>query len=52
MSQKNILYFQTPSLTIRNLKHAPFHIDGEPAETAGEFKIELIRRCFKLFSHK
>jgi YegS/Rv2252/BmrU family lipid kinase len=48
MSQKNILYFQTPSLTIRNLKHAPFHIDGEPAETADEFKIELIRRCFKL----
>ena len=48
MSQKNILYFQTPSLTIRNLKHAPFHIDGEPVETAGEFKIELVRRCFKL----
>ncbi|MDB5247651.1 MAG: transcription regulator containing diacylglycerol kinase catalytic domain [Segetibacter sp.] len=49
MSQKNILYFQTPSLTIRNLKHAPFHVDGEPAETAAEFKIDIIRRCFKLF---
>lgn len=48
MSQKNILYFQTPSLTIRNLKHAPFHIDGEPAETEPEYKIELIRNCFKL----
>ena len=48
MSQKNILYFQTPSLTIKNLKHAPFHIDGEPAETAEEFDIKLIRRCFKL----
>jgi YegS/Rv2252/BmrU family lipid kinase len=49
MSQKNILYFQTPSLTIRNLKLAPFHIDGEPAETKEEYKINLIRRCFKLY---
>jgi diacylglycerol kinase (ATP) len=48
ISQKNILYFQTSSLTIRNLKHAPFHIDGEPAETEDEYKVELIRRCFKL----
>lgn len=48
LSQKNILYFQTPSLKIRNLKHAPFHIDGEPAETAEEFDVQLIRRCFKL----
>ena len=49
MSQKNILYFQTPSLKIKNLKLAPFHIDGEPAETHDEFTIKLIRRCFKLF---
>jgi YegS/Rv2252/BmrU family lipid kinase len=48
ISQKNILYFQTPSLTIRNLKLAPFHIDGEPGETREEYKVELIRRCFKL----
>ena len=48
LSQKNILYFQTSSLTIRNLKHAPFHIDGEPAESAEEFKIEIIKKCFKL----
>jgi YegS/Rv2252/BmrU family lipid kinase len=49
MTEKNILYFQTPSLVIKNLKHAPFHVDGEPTETAQEFKIELIRKCFKLF---
>lgn len=49
MSQKNILYFQTPSLTIKNLKLAPFHIDGEPSETSEEFKVDLIRRCFKLY---
>ncbi|HEX8355919.1 MAG TPA: YegS/Rv2252/BmrU family lipid kinase [Segetibacter sp.] len=48
ISQKNILYFQASSLVIRNLKHAPFHIDGEPAETTGEFKIDLIPKCFKL----
>ncbi|MES2004037.1 MAG: YegS/Rv2252/BmrU family lipid kinase [Bacteroidota bacterium] len=48
MTQKNILYFQTPSLTIRNLKHAPLHIDGEPKETADEFTIEIIKDCFEL----
>jgi YegS/Rv2252/BmrU family lipid kinase len=48
ISQKNILYFQTPTLTIRNLKLAPFHVDGEPRETEEEYKIHLIRRCFKL----
>ena len=48
MTQKNILYFQTASLTIRNLKHAPLHIDGEPRETAEEFKIEILKDCFEL----
>ncbi|HEX8461993.1 MAG TPA: diacylglycerol kinase, partial [Segetibacter sp.] len=52
MTDKNVLYFQTDSLTIKNLKHAPLHIDGEPADTAEEFKIDLIRRCFKLFQPK
>ncbi len=48
MTNKHILYFQTPSLTIRNLKHAPFHVDGEPRETQHEFKIEIIKNCFRL----
>jgi len=48
MSQKNILYFQPPSLTIKNMKHAPLHIDGEPRETAEEFSIEIIKDCFDL----
>ena len=47
-TQKNILYFQTSSLTIRNLKHAPFHIDGEPKDTEEEYKINIIPNCFKL----
>ena len=48
MSTSNILYFQTNALTIRNNKHAPFHIDGEPRETAVEFKIDIIPDCFEL----
>jgi diacylglycerol kinase (ATP) len=48
MSQKNILYFQTPSIEIRNLKLAPLHIDGEPRETADHFRAEIIRDCFEL----
>ena len=48
MSKKNVLYFQTPSIEIKNLKLAPLHIDGEPYETAEAFKIEIIKDCFKL----
>jgi diacylglycerol kinase (ATP) len=48
MSSKNILYFQTPHLTVKNLKHAPLHIDGEPRDTADEFRIEIIKECFEL----
>ena len=48
LSTNNILYFQTKGLTIKNNKHAPFHIDGEPKETAAEFNIEIIPSCFNL----
>lgn len=48
MSNKNILYFQTSGLTIKNMKLAPLHIDGEPRETMEELKIEIIPRCFQL----
>lgn len=48
MTQKNILYFQTPSLRIKNLKHAPLHIDGEPYETSEEFSIRILKDCFDL----
>ena len=48
ITNNNILYFQTPTLTIRNLKHAPFHVDGEPRKTENEFKIEIIKNCFRL----
>ncbi len=48
MSKKSVLYFQTASLTIRNLKYAPLHIDGEPRETTEEFKIEVLKDAFNL----
>src|SRR6266542_3142258 len=51
ISKKNVLYFQTHSLNIKNLKYAPLHIDGEPMETAQEVKFEIIRNCFKLIQH-
>ncbi len=48
LSKNNILYFQTDCLIIRNPKLAPFHIDGEPRETAAEFKINILPNCFEL----
>lgn len=48
MTEKNILYFQTASITIRNLKLAPLHIDGEPRETMEEFNIQILKDCFDL----
>ena len=46
--EDGILYFQTDSLTIRNLQQAPFHIDGDPKPTADEFAIEVIPSAFLL----
>lgn len=48
MTLKNILYFQTPAIRIKNLKHAPLHIDGEPRETAEEFSVSILKDCFDL----
>ena len=48
MSQKNILYFQTPTIRIKNPMRAPLHIDGEPVETMEELDIQIIPNCFKL----
>lgn len=48
ISKNNILYFQTNALTIRNTKHAPFHVDGEPRETSDEFKIQIVPNCINL----
>jgi len=43
IEKRNIMYFRTDALTIRNTELAPLHIDGDPSETASEFKIGIIR---------
>ena len=48
VAKKNIIYFQTPTLTIYNAQLAPLHIDGEPYKTAKIFDIRVIKNCFKL----
>jgi YegS/Rv2252/BmrU family lipid kinase len=44
----DIHYFQTKKITIKNPGLAPLHIDGDPAETAAVFEIEIIEYAFKL----
>jgi YegS/Rv2252/BmrU family lipid kinase len=48
LGSKNILYFQTSNLSIKNLKLAPLHIDGDPAETLEEIEIRIIPNAFRL----
>ncbi|MDR0794420.1 MAG: YegS/Rv2252/BmrU family lipid kinase [Chitinophagaceae bacterium] len=48
ISGKSILYFQTPSISINNLKHAPLHIDGEPVESEEKIQANIIKNCFRL----
>ncbi len=46
--RNDIHYFQTKKLIIKNPQLAPLHIDGDPAETAAAFEIEIIEKAFKL----
>jgi diacylglycerol kinase (ATP) len=46
--KRNVLYFQTPALTIINEEEAPLHIDGDPASTAKEFSVRVIPQAFRL----
>ncbi len=48
ISTKNVLYFQTSGLSIKNLKLAPLHIDGEPTKTTSDLEISILKNCFKL----
>ena len=52
MGTKNVIYFQTPALTVRNMKFAPLHIDGEPKETAEHFRITVLKDAFRLIQPK
>ncbi len=48
MSTKNILYFQTASLKVKNPKLAPLHIDGEPKDAVEELQVDIIPKAFML----
>ncbi len=43
-----VLYFHTKKILIQNPGLAPLHIDGEPAETAASFNIEIMEKAFCL----
>ncbi len=43
-----VIYFQTKKIVIKNTSNAPLHIDGDPAETPEELKIEIRKKCFRL----
>jgi YegS/Rv2252/BmrU family lipid kinase len=45
---RGLIYFQTKELAIVNQSKAPFHIDGEPAETPVKLKIAIKEKCFRL----
>jgi len=46
--RQDIHYFQVKKITIKNPAPAPLHIDGDPAETATVFEIEIIENAFML----
>ncbi len=46
--KKDILYFQTNNIKIKNPELALLHIDGDPVETAKEFSIEILPSAYKL----
>ena len=49
MEHKNIIYFQTPSVEISNLKLAPLHIDGEAVASAQNLWVKVLPNYFTLF---
>ncbi len=48
LDKQKVLYFQTTKIAIQNPEGAPFHIDGDPAETEREFFIEILPGAFQL----
>ena len=48
IDKKKVLYFQTKELKIHNPQGAPFHIDGDPADTEKEFSIKILPGAFRL----
>jgi diacylglycerol kinase (ATP) len=48
MTNKAVVYFQTPALTIHNLKLAPMHTDGDPRPATHIVEVKIIKDCFRL----
>lgn len=48
VGKRNVIYLQTPSVTIVNKQLAPLHIDGDPVETAAKISAKIIPGAFKL----
>ena len=48
IKNKKVLYFQTNKINILNPQSAPFHIDGDPAETKKEFIIKMLPGAYRL----
>lgn len=48
MTKKAVVYFQTPALTIHNLKLAPMHTDGDPRPASPIVEVKIIKDCFRL----
>ncbi|MDP4283091.1 MAG: YegS/Rv2252/BmrU family lipid kinase [Bacteroidota bacterium] len=46
--KKNVLYFQTNKIKIKNPDMAPLHIDGDPEEAVAEISIEILPSAYKL----
>ena len=49
---RDIIYFQTKKIFIKNLNNALFQIDGDPAPTGKEFMIEVLPDAYKLIQPK
>jgi diacylglycerol kinase family enzyme len=47
-AKASVLYFQTDKLFIKNPLLAPLHIDGDPAKTAEEINVKILKSCFRL----
>lgn len=47
-----IIYFQAPSISIKNINHAPMHIDGDPAQSPALLNVEVRKKCFRLIQPK
>lgn len=48
VGKRNIIYLQTPTVTIKNKYLAPLHIDGDPCDTAESLTVKIMPAAFRL----